>query len=162
MSEKDLIYSITFPSPLEVYAEADKQINGTARKRNNTNRQTAEEYFKQLEENTGYVTNEEKERNKETFIEAVKFLAETLEIDTDIYKKEWGYTANVKVRVVMMGDGISKKIIIKTLLMVDSFRITKANINQDYDFILTLDYNIRNRIKPIKTSNHQSTPGFKL
>ncbi len=145
MNEKDLIYSITFPSPQEVYAESDSQVTEAADEADITDSQTAEEYFKELEENTKYVLNEKKYRSKDVFINAVKHLAETLEIDTDVYKKEWGYTANVKVRAVIMGDGIYKPVIIKALLSADSFQIINTSKNQKYDFVLSLDYNTHDR-----------------
>ncbi len=145
MGEKNLIYSITFHSQQEVSAEGDRQVKGTTSETDNSYNLTAEEYFKQLEENTKYVLNMEKSRNKDTFIKAVKHLAETLEIDTDIYKKEWGYIANVKVRSLMIGEGVYRSFILKALLSADSFQITTVSRNQEYDFILSLCYNTHDR-----------------
>ena len=142
MSERKIIYSKRFPN--EPIDDGDIENDEEIKTLSSLLPETAEEFLKDIEENTRYILNEEKNSRKDEFLETVKALSNGYEIDIDIYEEEWGYVANLRMCAAMY-SGYLKNLIIKSLILADSFDLFKANDDCSYDVLLSLDYRTHDR-----------------
>ena len=143
MSERKLIYSKRFQD--NSIDDSDIENDEEIKTLSSLLPETAEEFLKDIEENTKYVLNEEKYSKKDEFLETIQALANGFEINTDIYEEEWGYVANLQMSAAMY-SGYLKNLIIKSLILADSFDLFKAKDDDcSYDVLLALDYRTHDR-----------------
>lgn len=140
MNKDKIIYAKSYPTLTpEEEALLDKQIELEAKKYKSSLPETAEELLRDMRENTRYELNEEKYKDKDTFLKFVKVFCEAEQTDVVITEEEFGYIATFDLSIGMYG-GYIKMLFLKCLMMADTFDILPPKDDNKCEFKIILTY----------------------
>ena len=141
MGKDGLIFSNRFEQPDidELLKEMEQNLQGEK----SDNIGSVDDFFSFMREHRKLIPNEKRLADKDKFINAVRELSETYEIDADLRESDDGYTASLYMNYASY-NGYIKKLLGLIFILSDDFSMFKAKDNRDSDLLMCFTYHTHN------------------
>ena len=136
MTKENVIFSKKYEHP--TMSDVEKELKEEGLDDGKPELMPAEDFLSFIKEHRRIEPIEERLAHKDIFIEAVRELSETYEIDAENFENEDGYTANILLFCASY-NGYIKKLITKIFMLSDEFSMLESN-DDYYDVLMTFTY----------------------